>query len=139
MGSFRPPAVALLLAALLCGAQPPSADAGASADAKDASSDEEGRGSSQQTLSSSETNRFCRLANASGCWGRHRAYGDDALLTFADLNVTATYEPTRMCGVGAEPVPSHDATTISGSVARTPKSPTGSQSSAVPGCSWRFR
>ena len=96
MGSFRPPAAALLLAALLCGAQPPSADEGASADAKDASSDEEGRGSSQQTLSSSETNRFCRLANSSGCWGRNRAYGDDALLTFADLNVTASYEPSRL-------------------------------------------
>ncbi|KAH8094194.1 hypothetical protein JL720_4187 [Aureococcus anophagefferens] len=96
MGSFRPPAAALLLAALLCGAQPPSAEEGASSDAKDASSDEEGRGSSQQTLSSSETNRFCRLANSSGCWGRNRAYGDDALLTFADLNVTATYEPTRL-------------------------------------------
>ena len=96
MGSFRSPAAALLLAALLCGAQPPSADEGASSDAKDASSDEEGRGNSQQTLSSSETNRFCRLANSSGCWGRNRAYGDDALLTFADLNVTATYEPTRL-------------------------------------------
>ncbi|KAH8069185.1 hypothetical protein JL721_6003 [Aureococcus anophagefferens] len=96
MGSFRPPAAALLLAALLCGAQPPSAEEGASSDAKDASSDEEGRSNSQQTLSSSETNRFCRLANSSGCWGRNRAYGDDALLTFADLNVTATYEPTRL-------------------------------------------
>ncbi|KAH8043514.1 DNA-directed 5'-3' RNA polymerase [Aureococcus anophagefferens] len=93
-GSFRPPAAALLLAALLCGAQPPSAEERVLGRERRVL----GRGGPGQLAadaSSSETNRFCRLANSSGCWGRNRAYGDDALLTFADLNVTATYEPAR--------------------------------------------